>query len=168
MEDHDDFFDMDVDDAAEEVFEEADVDEAVMIARRREKVIADGLRLRFCTSAKSLLYPSVITQIDERTGQEKKTLVYSSKASNHVEKATSNIVYQHKLEHELFEDAIPTEVVDDPTLPRYFPPQKECEDPDCEGTEAVIYQPPILSREQAMKLIFICRGCGYKWSASEK
>jgi hypothetical protein len=70
MEDHEEFFDgMDVDDGEEEFDATGGTaDEAELAARRREKVIADGLRLRFCPTAKSLLYPTVITQIDERSG----------------------------------------------------------------------------------------------------
>ena len=52
-----------------------------------------------------------------------------------------------------------TMCLQDPTLQR----SKDVVCAACHHTEAVFFQAEITKKSTALKLIFICCGCGYKW-----
>lgn len=119
-------------------------------------VDSDSLLMRFCPHDSSMLYP----QEDKST----RSLRYSCRLCRYTEPSTNPMIYKNVLKKEVGNvlSTIPSNMTDDPTLPRSD--QVTC--PTCGHNEAVFFQGDTSDvRSDSLALIFVCCNCDNKWVA---
>mmetsp|Transcript_15943 Transcript_15943/g.24024 ORF Transcript_15943/g.24024 Transcript_15943/m.24024 type:complete len:116 (+) Transcript_15943:74-421(+) len=110
--------------------------------------------MKFCRECSNLLYPKENIAL--------KKLEYACKLCNYTETNVNNsCVRLHEVvkESSTSLDVIPSELNKDPTLQR----SRDVECAECGHNEAVFFQAEQTKRSTALRLIFICCSCGYKW-----
>mmetsp|Transcript_4804 Transcript_4804/g.9638 ORF Transcript_4804/g.9638 Transcript_4804/m.9638 type:complete len:151 (+) Transcript_4804:56-508(+) len=108
--------------------------------------------MQFCPYDSSMLCP--------KEDKKSKKLTYACRLCNYTTPSTNNLIYRNTLKKEAASllSNVTSSLVDDPTLSRTS--NGSC--PSCGGKEAVFFQSEVVGQE-ALPLIFICVGCGWKW-----
>mmetsp|Transcript_22908 Transcript_22908/g.23560 ORF Transcript_22908/g.23560 Transcript_22908/m.23560 type:complete len:116 (-) Transcript_22908:69-416(-) len=110
--------------------------------------------IRFCRSCNNMLYPK------ENISQHKLEFVCKLCPYKEINVNTSCVRVTELVKDQATSlDVIPSELNKDPTLQR----SRDIVCAECSHQEAVFFQAEQTKKSTALKLIFICCGCGYKW-----